>query len=95
MGVHLLSTRLWGADPADVAWLPQGAREPRAVGTGCVDKDERLAWRPQLPEKRIARTLPGPKRAEGEHRCALGVGDRGDGHGRFRHIHADGERARL
>src|SRR5262249_18086071 len=84
-----------GADPADVALFHQVAIEPIAAGTGFVDEDELLAFRPQLPDKLIDITLPGPDSAEGDDLCAMCLGDIGDCTGLFMDIHSDVERARL
>jgi len=46
-----------------------------------ANADERLALRPPLPDKLLDITLPGPERAAGDDRCALGWGARGNCHG--------------
>jgi hypothetical protein len=84
-----------GDDPAAVAVFPQGAREPGAAGTSCVDEDALRTLRLQRPKPLRTLALPGPARAEGDTLCPMVLGDRGDRDGRLVDIQADRKRARL
>jgi hypothetical protein len=91
----LLGKQGGGDDPADGAGFRQVALAPGAAGASVVDEDERLTLRLQMPQQLINIALPGPDRAEGDHLCAMCLGDRGDRDGLLMHIHADVARARL
>jgi hypothetical protein len=92
---RLLGNQGGGDAPASVAFLPQVPRDPVATGTSFVDEDERLALCVQLPDELVDSTLPRPKRAEGDARRPVCLGNIGNGDGRLMDLHANGERARL
>jgi hypothetical protein len=92
---RLLGKQGGSDDPAGIALLRQGTREPVATGTSCGDEDELLALRPPRSDQLSDITLPGPDRAEGEDLGALCWGDLGDRHRLFVNIQSDIKRARL
>ena len=83
-----------GDDPAAIAWVQQGAREPGAAGARVRDADALLPLRLQLPSQRITSALPGADRTEGEARRAMVLGDRGDRERLLVDLSSDRKRAR-
>ena len=81
--------------PADLAFLRQGAVEPRATRAGFIEQDKVGAFGLPPTDALLDVTRSGPEVAERDDRGAVVLRDRGDGNRRFMDIQTDVECARL